>query len=145
MKIEKLAAVLAVQTLWFGFVVTINASPPESDSPPMVALSGVLKSKVEWGPPGFGETPKIDSKVRIFVLKLREPRSAKQLSLSRDKKGEEFREIQLWCDSNAFPKCKSRLRESVGHRITVVGQAARGAEPTDYLPVTLRVSLITSE
>jgi hypothetical protein len=146
MKIDQAATALVTLVLWLGFASTISASAGD-DSPPMVVLTGVLRSKSEWGPPGFGETPTLDSKVVIFALKLLEPRTATQLSLKEGrKKGQEtFSEIQLWCDATAFPRCESLLKKSVGHRVTVSGEASRAVEPTDYLPVTLHVRLIANQ
>ena len=114
------------------------------DSPPTIVLKGILESKSEWGPPGFGETPRLDSRVSIFVLKLDKPRTARELGLQSDKKdGEIYKEIQLWCDSALFPRCQEALRKSKGRRIAIGGQAAFAVEPTDYSPVTLRVHLVT--
>jgi len=147
MKINQVTTALTALVLWLGFATITDASPSGSDSSSASVLTGVLKSQTKWGPPGFGETPKLDSKVVIFVLRLREPRTAKQLSLpDHGTKGDErFSEVQLWCDSTAFPLCEPLLKRSVGKRITVAGQAARAVEPTDYLPVTLRVRLITNQ
>jgi hypothetical protein len=135
---------LVTLLLWLGFAGTIGASSSNEVSPSVIVLTGILKSRTEWGPPGWGETTKLDSKFAIFVLQLREPRTTRQLYLPDDgKDGEKrFAEIQLWCDNTAFPQCEAALKKSLGHRITVSGQAAYAIEPADYLPVTLRVRLI---
>jgi hypothetical protein len=126
----------------FGWLGAVGAA---SASTAPVVLKGVLKSRTEYGPPGFGENPKIDGEVVIFVLRLRKPLTAKQLLLPDDVNaaGETFSEIQLSCDSVAFPQCQSLLKRSVGHQITASGQAMRATAPTDYLPVTLHVHLVT--
>jgi hypothetical protein len=147
MTISKAVRILLTVAVFLGLEGTFRAAPFDSDSPPAVVLTGVLKSRTEWGPPGFGETPKVDSKTVIFVLRLRKPQPPKQLSLPEGKKKleETISEIQLWCDSAAFSGCESLLKKSVGHRITVAGQAAWAVEPTDYLPVTFHVRLITNQ
>jgi hypothetical protein len=133
--------------LWLGFAGRIGVSSQRKDAPPVLMLTGNLKSETRWGPPGFGETPEKDSRVVIFVLKLRPSRTAKQLSLPEDgEEGEKkFSEIQLRCDSTAFPSCEAALKKSVGHRITVGGEAEPGGAPTDYLPVTMWVRLTTNK
>jgi len=118
----------------------------DGDATQAVALTGVLKTKTEFGPPGFGETPKRDSKVRIFVLKLQEPRTVKELALpDGPKPGEVFSEVQLRCDSSAFPQCETLLKKSVGQRITVSGKTDGQTYPTDYLPVILHVRRVTNQ
>jgi hypothetical protein len=145
MNMGKLAALAILSALWLQSGGKIRGSSAEDERPKTVVLTGVVKLKTEWGPPGFGQTPKIDSKVVIYILRLAESRTAKQLSLEPVSKGEEERvsEIQLWCESTVFPKCESRLKGSIGHRITVAGQVGRPIEALDYLPVILHVRLIS--
>lgn len=115
----------------------------EESVPPVIVLDGIVSSRQQWGPPGFGETPKVDQKVRVFVLKLRKPKAAKELSLdSGGRPGTRFAEIQLSCDTDAFPSCRQRLAESVGHHVTVSGELAYAANPSDFLPVGMTVRLI---
>lgn len=147
MKIDAMLAPMVSVWLCLFFsatpAITVTAS---EQSPKMVILTGTLRSKTEWGPPGYGETPKVDGKVAIFVLKLSKPETALQLSIPPGEKEERcFSEVQLWCDSAAFPRCDALLKKSVGRRITVSGQAARATEPTDYLPVVIHVHLIANE
>jgi|WetSurMetagenome_2_1015567.scaffolds.fasta_scaffold116030_2 hypothetical protein len=139
-----LTIVSMMVVLSFGSVRMIAASP--SSDEPVVVLTGVVKSKTEWGPPGFGETAKVDGKFVIFTLKLVAARTGKQLSLPEDAKDRDkkFAELQLRCDSSAFPACEGALKRSLGHRVTVGGQVERAAAPTDYLPIILRVRLITN-
>jgi hypothetical protein len=147
MRNDRRLARLAVAGLCLVFSATpgIPASANEQ-SQKMVVLTGALRSRTEWGPPGFGETPKVDGKVSIFVLKLLKPQTPAQLSLPPVKKEERhFSEVQLWCDSAAFPRCDELLKKAVGHRITVSGEATRATEPTDYLPVVIHVHLITNQ
>lgn len=132
--------------LGLGLSSASSAAPDDGPSK-MVVLTGILRSRMEKGPPGYGETPKLDRKVVIFVLRLPKPQSAAQLSLPRGGKleGMQISEVQLWCDSTVFPSCNSVLKKSIGHRITVSGQATPAAEPADYLQVVFHVHLITNE
>jgi len=117
------------------------AAPSGDD---LVALTGIVRSRTEWGPPGFGETPKADAKVVIFTLKLSAPRTGKQLSLPEEG-GKQFTELQLRCDSTTFPNCESALKKSVGQKVKVSGLVESAAAPTDYLPVILRVRSIANQ
>jgi hypothetical protein len=138
---------LAVVGQWPVLSATFGVRAAANEqAPKMVVLTGILRFKTEWGPPGFGATPKIDGKVAVFVLNLLKPKTPAQLSLPPgEKKERHFSVVQLWCDSAAFPRCEGLLRKSVGQRITVSGQATRATEPTDYLPVVVHVHLITNE
>ncbi len=126
------------------------ALPSDEDSAASVQLAGILQSKTELGPPGFGETPKVDSRVKVFVLKLEEPLTQEQLSLQPAKSGrgtsdlpKRFDEVQLRCADSAvgFP-CEATLKKLVGHRIRVRGDADWAVYPTDFLPVILSVRSI---
>jgi hypothetical protein len=41
--------------------------------PAIVELSGTIVKETKYGPPNFGETPKLDRKEKIFVLRLDSP------------------------------------------------------------------------
>jgi hypothetical protein len=125
-------------TLCLGFAYAANGN---EDSPPMVSLTGILKSKMEYGPPGYGETPKTDPKIKIFVLKLSKSQTGRQLSLPGEAT-RKFSEIQLRCDSNAMPQCEPFLEQSIGRQITVSGETDGQTYPTDYLPVILYVRTV---
>ena len=42
-------------------------------APASVTLTGTLTERIAYGPPGYGENPKKDKKVRYFVLELKKP------------------------------------------------------------------------
>jgi hypothetical protein len=139
--------ILAMVILWLAIVTIGSAVSSEEDSQTTVVITGILRSRTEYGPPGFGETPKVDSKVRIYILKLHKPCTAKQLFLPEGaRRGiENISEIQLRCDSQIFPQCEPILKKSIGKRITVSGETSGQTYPTDYLPVILQVRLITNQ
>ncbi len=41
--------------------------------PAVSTLTGILKAQVFYGPPGYGESPKIDKKETAFILNLTKP------------------------------------------------------------------------
>ncbi len=114
----------------------------------MVALEGTIKSRRVWGPPGFGETPRQDSRTTIFLLKLKKPKTAAELSLStgsNEGPARKYSEVQLFCDSVKFPRCTAVVHSSVGHEVTVSGRVDFAVEPTDYVPITMEVLAIERE
>lgn len=113
----------------------------------MTPLVGVIKKRLGWGAPGFGETPKIDGRVVYYVLHLDRPRTSKQLSVddSDDGGNVRYRDVQLSCDDDSFPKCNSTLRRLVGAKVTIVGDVSGAQYPSDYLPIVVNVHLIQKE
>jgi hypothetical protein len=115
---------------------------------PMVALEGTIKSRRVWGPPGFGETPKRDSRTTIYVLKLKKPRTAAELPLdmrSNREPARKYSEVQLFCDPVKFARCEAAVRSSVGREVTVSGRVDFAVEPTDYVSITMEVLAIQRE
>jgi hypothetical protein len=137
--------ILASVALLLLHVVGLAAQSP---SAPIVALEGTIKSRRVWGPPGFGETPKQDSRTTIYVLKLKKPRTAAGLSLrtpSSQEPGKKYFEVQLFCDSVKFSRCAAAVRSSIGHEVTASGRVDYAAEPADYVPITMEVLAIQRE
>lgn len=118
-----------------------------SASSRIVIVKGTIKSKRVWGPPNFGETPKKDARFVIYTLKLKEAKTAAQLSLDEaaGNRLNSYIELQLRCDIARFPQCQALISHSVGREITIGGRAEYGVYPTDYLPVTMDVFLIQKE
>jgi len=147
MKMNHFLMRLLILIVFIGLIGRVDASSMNDGTSSVVLLKGVVRSKTIWGPPGFGETPKLDSKITIYILKLHERRTAKQLQLPDNEKnlGRTFSEVQLRCDSATFLNCEAGLTESVGRKITVGGQTTNATEPTDFLPVILHLHLITNE
>ncbi len=70
MKSRGILAVLAVAIFGAG---TAAASVAMEYEPHKVVLRGRLATKTFFGPPGYGENPKTDSKEEEFILALDEP------------------------------------------------------------------------
>lgn len=106
-----------------------------------VAISGRLESREIPGPPGFGETPKIDSRATIYYPVLPKPLSAAQLHLpveGLNQSDKTYARIQLWCGDH-FSKCKDFLRSHIGQNILVSGVTAYALEANDVFSVTMTV------
>ncbi len=138
----------AILLLLHGVGLAAQDVVVDRPSAPMVALEGTIRSRRVWGAPGFGETPKQDSRTTIYLLRLKKPKTAGGLSLgapSNREAAREYSEVQLFCDSTKFPRCAATVHSSVGRRVTVSGKVDFAVEPTDYVPITMEVLAIQRE
>ena len=71
MRFHFFALILAAWTL--GAYARPCESPLGTDNEEVVSLVGRLHKESHWGPPGFGEDPKADSKFTAWVLVLDKP------------------------------------------------------------------------
>lgn len=114
------------------------------NSSAITTVTGKLRTKLMFGPPGFGETPRSDSRVRIYFIELQPNLTPKQLRLAPGG-GEEPRKsygkIQLWCGEK-FAKCEIFLRAHLNKVILASGIAAYALEANDFLPVTMTVGAL---
>jgi hypothetical protein len=124
----------------YSFSQPVSAKSERS----MVTLTGRVEKRREWGPPGFGETPKRDTRIVIYLLKLKMSRTARDLALPPDGThlDDSYREVQLRCDSTVFPQCELILKSLQGRQVTVVGEPGYAIHPTDYVPIVVQVRLI---
>jgi len=119
----------------------------ESASGPVTTVIGSLRSKVVFGPPGFGETPKTDSKVRVFYVQLQTPLTPAQLHLSPTGGAEpksSYSEVQLWC-GDRFDSCEKFLRTHINRAILASGVSAYALEANDVFPVTMTIGALDTQ
>jgi hypothetical protein len=109
--------------------------------PNISTLHARLIQKEFYGPPGFGQTPKIDAHYTFFVLVLNKP-----ITVYLDPKGtsvnindlkdsthiEEIDSIQIK-DQRTNPE----LIANVGKNVTVTGLLNQAILPSEYTPVVL--------
>ena len=120
-------------------------SPPVTPKP--VTIVGQLKSRIEFGPPGFGETRRTDSKVQIYYVELARTLSPEQLHLppgGGEKVQNSYSNVQLWC-GDSFEACENFLPSHVGQTILVSGITAYALEANDFYPVTITVGAIDAK
>jgi hypothetical protein len=120
-------------------------SPPVT--PKSVTIVGQLKSRIAFGRPGFGETPRTDQKVQIYYVELAPRLSPEQLHLRPGggaKVPNSYSKVQLWC-GDSFETCESFLRSHVGKTIIVSGITAYALEAYDFYPVTMTVTAIDTK
>jgi hypothetical protein len=88
-----------------------------------VVLEGTVRSEIVSGAPGYGESSKTDSRVRLFYLQLRRPATQSQLHLPKSEAGVQnrmFGVIELYCGSK---RCESSLVSHLNKRMIVSGVA----------------------
>jgi hypothetical protein len=143
----KLLRATALFLLCFLALTTHGQTKPGNVSSPVTNVFGRLRSKIVFGPTGFGETPKTDSKVGVFYMQLRTPLTPEQLHLSpgggADRR-KSYSEVQLWC-GNGFDSCEKFLRSHINRAISASGVTAYALEPSDVFPVTITVGALDTK
>jgi len=104
--------------------------------PIRIVLDGTLRAEVHLGPPGYGETPKLDQRDTITVLELNSGVAVcPDLGLAPKSGPVRVTAIQLAGVSVA-------VLRSLAQHVTVFGGLTRAVLPRDYLPVVLWVDSI---
>jgi hypothetical protein len=106
------------------------------------ALTGHLHSSWEYGPPGFGETPKTDPKVSFMYLALDQPITVSPNdgipTDDPDAQTEKnVRKVRLWCFER--PNCKLLLHTPSKCPVTLVGHLHHSVAPLDFYKVTMDI------
>ena len=94
---------------------------------------GIVVSRVVDGPPGYGETPDIDVKREIFVLKLDDNHVFSTTNVSGKK--QVVREIQLTGRDIDF-------KDFLNNKICVRGMIHEQSSSFEYLPYVIEVEYI---
>lgn len=104
-----------------------------------VIISGQLTRKVIWGPPNFGENPKTDAKVGVWILKLDFPISVLTgTDIGMPQKRIVAKEVQI----------RRRLAtaqgydEYLGRHVVVTGRLESQVEYDDVTPVVINVTVV---
>ena len=138
MRVRSIGAACALLALAGTHARADAKQPAVADA--MTTVSGTLRTKVVFGPPGFGETPKTDSTARIYFIELPAALTAAQLHLPAG--GADLRDtyaqVQLWCGPEP-ESCERFLRRHVSRRIVARGTTAFAVAPMEVLPVNMTV------
>jgi hypothetical protein len=123
-----------------------RAAPPAGSTnciplwPVPVHLSGVLAAEEHFGPPGYGETPGHDRRVRILIVKLQAPvtvcadtSSVAPQPLLKDAVSMQLTEVTTIPD----------LERLLGDQVEVYGTLRRRVWGGDYTEALVRVDSIT--
>ncbi len=137
----KAAAMKLAHLLLLVYSLGVYAGAQESKwlayEPAVVQLEGKLVLEAKYGPPGYGENPKVDQKVCVLILVLSEPVNVRG-DLNSDLNTESFegvKQIQL-----AVPG-KFR-KDLIGKKVVVKGSLFRGHTGHHHTNVMMNVSAI---
>jgi hypothetical protein len=114
---------------------------PNSDS----RIEGALYVVNTFGPPGFGETPKMDSKVQYLELRTQSPVSTPcgpDDLAPDDTVCPTSSKIQLHFDIGINPKSEIKAGRLVGKHVFVTGHLEHWSTSGDYTPIVMWVTSI---
>jgi hypothetical protein len=133
--------VLAVRQLskhsprkWCGQIIRVYDD--SSNKSTTVTLTGVLTKRPEWGPPGFGENPKTDSRWVAWILKLDYATPIALMDYQAPKKIEKLitvREVQ----ARGVLEYPGGYGELVNQHVAIVGNIRRAEIATDVTDITM--------
>ncbi len=111
----------------------------------VLALTGQLHLISAYGPPGFGETPKIDSRVHYLVLYTKD-----QVSLPcgpNDLPTDSTvcpttKKLQLVFDLGVDPRAQVKASRFIGRRVTVRGTLQHASTAAESTPIVIWVKSI---
>lgn len=105
-----------------------------------VTLRGALVREAHWGPPNFGETPKIDSRFDAWLIKLDDPIAIKVGAEIGKSKTLRVGKIQL--NFNKLDQKQNWLRDLSNKEIMASGKLWTSTTPGDIAPVVMEVTQI---
>ena len=121
MRRTALDSALAVVFLMANLGVAAQLDTPHAANS-VVVIEGRLRHKQVYGPPGWGETPRLDSKFTVYYLELRQAMSPQQLKLPPSKHADNsYSQVQLYCE---FEGCDEFMRKHSNHIVLASGSAA---------------------
>lgn len=138
----KLRCFAAVMLFVFAAGCGASASSPTSVKkwlcyePCVVQLTGKLTKRMKYGQPNYGENPKTDARVKIYVLLLEKPVNVKG-DPSNDLDSDTFKDIKAI--QLAFDPSKIKLSGYVGKQVTVKGTLFEAETGHHYTKVLMMV------
>lgn len=106
--------------------------------PATVSLTGTLTSEEKLGPPGYGETPDVDRKMTIFVLRLDAPidTCGQPGGVINFDSLKNVTEVQVYCAEDLD------CRQYLARKLTVAGTLEQAILGAHFKPVVARVSKV---
>jgi hypothetical protein len=130
-------------------VVSTPDTPPriaaQPDCVPLwpfpVHLSGTIVGEQKYGAPGYGENPKTDERLQVYLLKLNNPVDvcADTSSVAPQPRAKAVRFLQLTDHVS-----EEELRRHLGASVEVFGTLRRRVWPRDFTDALIRIDSIPS-
>jgi hypothetical protein len=110
-----------------------------------VTLTGVIRELHAYGPPGWGETKKIDQRFIYLVMDL--PRQinipcAQGRSESASIECRSTRQLELFFSSNSADELELTAKKMRGRRVTLTGTLQRQIAPAEMTAIYIEVTAI---
>ena len=109
-----------------------------ADGQSEVSLCGILRHELRWGPPGFGENPKEDTKFTVWFISFKKPRSFSYVGEHHTEHKESLSEIQLSPDLQNIRKVV--LMQLTGKHVVVKGKLWPATSEGDITAVVLALA-----
>jgi hypothetical protein len=107
--------------------------------PERLWIAGTVRQEPKLGPPGYGETPKIDQKLVITVIDLDHPVDI-CASASPDEPYDRVADVQMVQLAGNFDP--ARMRRSISQRIRVHGSLFHQVWGHHFLPILINVDSV---
>lgn len=120
---------VAITTLFDGCSHAQCELPPIARDGDVVVLSGKLSGRIEFGPPGFGESPEKDIKQEIYLLQMHQ-RQVEIIDPDGHSNKKFMNEIQVRGNDE-------QMKSVVGKIVSVRGTIRAAILPSDYTPAVL--------
>ncbi len=111
-----------------------------ADNGDAIRLCGRIRQEMRWGPPGFGETPKLDAKRSVFILRLQRPAAFRHKSDAGQPVDQVLSKVQI-----SLPSSESRLavRRMTGRAVVLEGPVWSASSEGDVTPVVLQMTSVS--
>jgi hypothetical protein len=110
-----------------------------ADTGTTVRLCGRIRQEVRWGPPGFGETPKIDAKRSVLLLGLTRSATFRHKTDSGQTVDERISKLQISVPSSAAGLA---ARRQSGKAVAVEGPVWSASSEGDVTPVVMQLASV---
>jgi hypothetical protein len=109
--------------------------------PSKTQLTGRIMIESKYGPPGYGEDPIRDRKVRIYVLKLRIPIGARASATYGQV--ESVPEIELFFRKKNGANSWSAAHRAIGTCVNVTGEIRQSQIAAEFTPLIMEVDQLS--
>jgi hypothetical protein len=106
--------------------------------PEKTKLIGRLVIETKFGPPNYGETPESDKKIRIYVLRLTLPITAKDMDGDGAKKG--LDQIEVFFREKHGPNSWDAAHRAIGKCVSAVGEIEPSQLAIEFTALVMNVN-----
>lgn len=108
-------------------------------------LKGIIVQRHVRGALSFGETPSLDSKLTISILRLTTPIYLPSPWGKTEPPRSRYRQLQVFCSGANLSDCELIVKKAIGHTVQVSGHVSEAIEPGDFLPMIIEPCEISTQ